>query len=560
LKLKVGMPSAVLLVALSSCTIVPQPLGNIAVEGIIRDDAGLIFSSQEALGGQLSLSDAMARALKYNLDNRVKLMEEAVAQKNFDLTKTDMLPMLAATAGYLNRDNEDASRSISVLTRRESLEPSTSQDKERVNADLRLSWNALDFGVSYLQAKQDADNFLIAGQSRKKVMLNLLQRVRSSYWRAVAMNSMTVELADISARVEKMLDNLLKVREEELRMPISVLVDIRTLVETSQQLDQIKASISLARKELASLINVPIHTELNLNAHESLPEIVSLSANLEELEEKALTRSADYVNQIYKVRVDQLETRKALARLLPGLEFSYGENYHSNSFLFNDQWGEVGVRLTGNLMQLFYMNKIKAQREASENLALTRRLALNMAVVANVHLSWQQYQNATQRLERAAFLNDIDQEISRLSKTAKSAESASGVEDIQNEFRALRSKMGRTLSYVESQDSFGYFLVSIGVDPIPEDYQMLNVAELSSLIAAGFEDAVESLTSIEAQNSRSLVSVRPFQSDSEAKNVENHVALESLAPVQSVSTPKEETKTEPTLNHTLAKLVQFQWD
>lgn len=479
-----------LVVVLSACTVSPQPLTDNEIVREIEADQQAIFTGQEPIAGPMSLNDAMARALKYNLENRVKLMEEAMAWKNFDLAKTDMLPTLAASGGYLDRSNEDASRSISVLTRRESLEPSTSQEQDRLNADIRLSWNVLDFGVSYLQAKQDADNILISQQTRKKVMLNLLQRVRLAYWRAVAMNSMRDELTIISTKTNAMLEKLQKVRAEQLRTPVAILMDIRGLVETSQRLDQIQHSINVSKKELASLINVPMANEIPLLRDDVLEPMALISDDLDAFERTALLHSADYVNQIYSVRIDQLETRKALARLLPGLEFSYGEYYNSNNFLWNSQWGEVGIRMTSNLSRLIYQDKIRAVREANKNVAQARRMAINMAVVSNVHLAWQQYHNALQSLDRAEFLNEIDQEISRLSSTAKTTASGSGIDAIQNEFRAFRSRMAGLMSYAETQASYGYFLVSLGIDPVPEDYQAYSLDELAKMLEQGFAGAL----------------------------------------------------------------------
>ena len=58
----------------------------------------------------------MARAVKYNLEARLKLMEEAMAQRQVDLASFDMLPRMALSAGYAGRSNVSASSSQSVET------------------------------------------------------------------------------------------------------------------------------------------------------------------------------------------------------------------------------------------------------------------------------------------------------------------------------------------------------------------------------------------------------------------------------------------------------------
>ena len=470
-----------------------KPISDEEIVDLIHRDKGAQYDNQAPLEDPLTLAQAMARAVKFNLEHRVKMMEEALSAENFELAKTDLLPVLAANAGYLDRSNEDASRSISVLTRQESLEPSTSQEPERTNADLALSWNLLDFGISSLQIQQDADNLIVTAKAREKVMLNLLQQVRRSYWKAVAMDQASAKLDDISLRANRMLDNLLIIRSENLRTPTAVLLDIRTLVETKNQINQIRHSMSLAKIELATLINVPITTDITLADQTGLSPLPRPSADFEKLEIVALTKSADYLTQTYEARSEQIETRKALRRLLPGLEFSYGGYHHSNSFLWNNQWGELGARLTSDITRLFYRSRIKEARLATEMLAVAKRRTTGMAVVATVHLSWQQYQNALQTLDNAVQLDEIDQEISNLTRTRQQNSSASGVKTIQDEFRAFQSSMGRLLSYAQAQGAYGTFLNSLGVNPIPAEHHTMSVGHLAEDINKRLAGSLSSL-------------------------------------------------------------------
>ena len=106
-------------------------------------DRVLLYASQEPLSGPVALEEAMARALKYNLDHRVALMEHALEERLSDSAGMDLLPELAGRAGLRTRDNTAASSSRSVRTGRQSLEPSTSTDRDSGTADLQLSLNVL---------------------------------------------------------------------------------------------------------------------------------------------------------------------------------------------------------------------------------------------------------------------------------------------------------------------------------------------------------------------------------------------------------------------------------
>ena len=238
-------------------------------------------------------------------------------------------------------------------------------------------------------------------------------------------------------------------------------------------------SVNVAQVELATLINVPPGKDLKLAFPEDLKEPPDIPDDIESLELMALANSPNYASQVYNVRIDQLETRKSLIRLLPGIEFSYGLNYDSNSFLVNNNWADVGIKLTYDLMRIFSIGRVKAYGKASEQLAIARRLALNMAVVAQVHLSWQQYRNIIRLLRHAKRLDAVDREISDLTRQAQISKAVSGIELIQNEVRSLRSKMEHLLAYTEAQESLGAFILSLGLNPIPRNYHAMSVQALT---------------------------------------------------------------------------------
>ena len=147
---------------LSSCSITPQPIDAQSRLNTMLSDQSEIYSHQEPITQPLTFYDALARALKYNFDHRLTMMEKVLQDSQLEVATLNMLPRLAVDAGYMGRQSELASSSQSVTTRKQSLEPSTSQDVNRGVADLAFTWNLLDFGTSYFQAKQQADRILIA--------------------------------------------------------------------------------------------------------------------------------------------------------------------------------------------------------------------------------------------------------------------------------------------------------------------------------------------------------------------------------------------------------------
>ena len=173
--------AAALLIA--ACTVRPEPISDWERAVRVDQDIQEMFQDQRSnrIAKPLTLYDAMARALKYNLNARLKMMQTALAAKQYNITSLDMLPQISAGAGYSARSNYEAVVSKSMQNGVTSPDAKAYSAKTHGFADARISWNVLDFGVSYYQAKQDANNILIAKEQRRKQVQALLQDVRAAY-------------------------------------------------------------------------------------------------------------------------------------------------------------------------------------------------------------------------------------------------------------------------------------------------------------------------------------------------------------------------------------------
>lgn len=64
---------------LTGCSMVPERLTVTEMKASAQHDQSSMFDHVDKLSGPLTLSDAMARAFKFNLDHKVKAMENALA-------------------------------------------------------------------------------------------------------------------------------------------------------------------------------------------------------------------------------------------------------------------------------------------------------------------------------------------------------------------------------------------------------------------------------------------------------------------------------------------------
>jgi outer membrane protein TolC len=425
----------------------------------------------------------MARAVKYNLEARLKVMEEALAERQVDLSRLDMLPRMALDAGYVGRNNVNASSSRSIRTGTESLEPSTSQDRDREVGDLTMVWNVLDFGVSYVSAKQQGDRRLIVKERRRKVLHTIIQDVRSAYWRAMAADRLLSRIDQQMARVDQARQNSLRMSEQRIGDPVQSLGYQRALIEATRQLEQQRRALSLAKTELAALINLPMDSQFELaSAGDGYP-VPTLATDMAVLEREALINRPELREQDYEARISASETRKAMLRMLPGLEFSVGGHYDSNSFLVNQAWAVFGVKVTWNLFNVLSGPAAIDTAKASEEVVTLRRQAMSIAILAQIHVANANFQEAVRQFATSEQMASLDQQIAEQLRNRRQAEGIGELELIQGELNLLQASLRRDLAYADLRNAYGQVFASVGIDPLPEELDSHQIDDIAQALA-----------------------------------------------------------------------------
>ncbi|PHH41798.1 TolC family protein [Pseudomonas putida] len=474
--------ASLLALAISGCAVTSEPIERSVSEQRARTDLQSMYKDQEPLRGPLTLHQAMARAVKYNLEGRLKIMEEALAKRQLDLASFDMLPRMALDAGYVGRNNVNASSSQSVRTGTQSLEPSTSQDRDRDVADLTMVWNVLDFGVSYISAKQQGDQRLIVQERRRKVINTIVQDVRSAYWRAMAAERLLKQIDSLMARVDTARRDSQSLSDQRIGDPVQALGYQRSLIEATRQLEEQRRALSLAKTELATLINLPLGTNLTLATDDGY-QIPELKVAMAKLEQEALTSRPELREQDYQSRISAAETRKAMLRLLPGLEFSAGGHYDSNSFLVEQGWADYGVKVTWNLFNVISAPAAIDVAKAGEEVAAARRQAMSIAVLAQLYVANANYQEALRQFKTNQQLSDIDGQIVGQLRNRHQAAGIGELELIQGELNNLQADLRRDLSYADLRNAYGQIFASAGLDPLPDQVQSTEVQSIATALA-----------------------------------------------------------------------------
>jgi outer membrane protein TolC len=467
---------------LSGCgTVKPQAhSANLIRERAVRDRVEM-YQGQEPVTAPITFAQAAARALKYNLDYRLKLMETALSSSLSEVARFDMLPRLVAGAGYESRNNDSGGRSIGIDDGVETLRPSTSQERDRGVANLSFSWNLLDFGVSYYRAQQKADGVLMAQERQRKVIQNVLQDVRNSYWRARGAQRLLDQVDDLLKRSLKGLNRAREAERRGLLPQAQVLAYQRALLDAVNLLTIRRQDLELSRAELMALMSLPPGTVFSL-AESPEPQLPAAPTDIEALETMALERRPEVMEEWYRRRVTENDIKAAKVLLWPNLSLDTGLQYDSNRFLYNHQWVDTGFKVSWNLFKLFQMPALeRAQRDQISTDEL-RRTALSMAVLTQVRVGAQRYALAQSELEFANESLHVDQRLLEYARAAARSQFDSELEVIRAEARALLSNYQRTASYANAQAAWGRLYNSVGLDVLPETIAGHDVDSLARAI------------------------------------------------------------------------------
>ena len=467
---------------LAGCSVTPKAITADEVRDRVKHDSVEMYRSQEPIAGPVTMEEAVARALKYNLDYRLKRMESALALGLTDYASKDMLPQIVANAGYRDRNNFSGGTSIGLLDGVESTNPTTSDERSRTLRGIEFSWNALDFGVSYYRARQQGDQFLIAEERRRKVVQNLLQDVRAAYWRALGAQRLAVQADEVLQKASLALTRSREAESQKIISPGVALAYQRALLDATTLLNQRRQDLEFSKRELAALMNVPPGVEFQVAEAQETP-LPMAPRDVLKLEEMALLQRPELREEYFRKRISADEARKQILSVLPGITLSYGRQYDSNRFLFNNSWSEGGLSLAWNLMRLVSIPAMKDMQAFQAKTDEARRMALSMAILTQTRVGVERYRMALEDFKLADQAAQVDQRLAAFTKASVSAKLDSELEAIRTQARAVLGAYQRANAYATAHIAFGRLYNSLGFDPIADDFEGHDLRQLTQRVA-----------------------------------------------------------------------------
>lgn len=472
----------------SGCAIQPEALTPEDLALFAADKRQRVTADQEPLSGPLTLQEAMARAIKYNLDKEVEVMQAMVAEQTLRVAHFSLLPAAVSDSGYADRNNYSGGSSVQIIGPTqlgpESLTSSTSSERNVRSADIKFSWHILDFGLSYIRARQAADEVLIAEETQRRVITRMLENVRTAYWRAVSATRLSDRLRSMEARVKRALEDSRSLEESGSASPLSALNYERELVEIQRELRKLAGDLSSAKAQLAALTNLDPGKpyEIVIPHNYVAPKDVGMTA--EGMISAALENRSELREVAYRKRINAHDADAAILKMLPGISFEASPAWNSNSFLYNSNWVAWGAQASWNLINVFSYPARRAEVESKDALLDTRALAVTMAVMTQVHVSRARLYHARRDFETAQRFYDVQQKILKHIRNSLDGGKISEQTAIREEMNTLVAMVKRDMAFAEVQSAAAGLLASMGF--VPGDHlqsSKMSISEIKSAIS-----------------------------------------------------------------------------
>lgn len=438
-----------------------------------KDHQTLIQQDQDTIKQQsfdnipetLSYKEAIQRALDKNLDASVAALEALIASDNVNIQSFNALPTLRASGTFTERSNEAASSSESVITRTQSLEPSTSTETARRLASLDFQWNLIDSVIAFMDGRIAKESERISLERLRKVRHNIERDVTVAFWKSYAFQSVEKELDHIDLKIASILGNIQKAQAERLMAIDESTRRFSQLASKKQSITQLEEEVRLSKIELKTLTSLPVEHDITLAGdpidYEKIhPEI--FDNNMDTLIKIALQERPEIRESLSDRNASIQAVKQEVLRSIPGLELLYSYNYDSNRFLLDNNWSDINASISQSVISILTLPKRYEAAKNRQALADAQRLALTAAIIAQTHIAKLRIDIAKESFQDAHMLYKNAQ-IKALSDTKKRFEgTVSGYDKAVSNAELVIQKMRKDLAYAELQRAYADLIGSLG--------------------------------------------------------------------------------------------------
>ncbi|WP_151194469.1 TolC family protein [Cysteiniphilum sp. JM-1] len=254
MKMKITFLAVCSVLLISGCSITPTVIDQKEQLNNTQTNLNNIWNKQQQIAHDINLPEAIARTLKYNLDNRVNQAQLMLENGNLTMAYLEMLPSLNVSTDYSFRNNEQIQnlvRNGQLVDGEQSFTP-----REVLNVSTGLQWNILDLGLSYTRAQQQANRIMIMQEQIRKTTQNLIQECISVYLKAWTAQQIYPKVKEFQEKATLALEKSKEVLKQKVNTNDTELDYQNVLIKSIRKANKLLIEIADAKSSLSRLMNV----------------------------------------------------------------------------------------------------------------------------------------------------------------------------------------------------------------------------------------------------------------------------------------------------------------
>ncbi len=298
-----------------------------------------------------------------------------------------------ASGSLYSRSNELSSSSVTNTGQVSDISNSTPNTVRSLRT--AISWNILDFGLSYVKAKQQADRYLIAQQEARKQLQQLSQDILTAYWEAYSAQTLTQQTREFQRQLDDARKKIALAVADQSIPRESLLRYQEAILEGQRRLIQLGYKYDKAMYDLKRLLSLPADEKTGAGAtaccHD--PNDRSQPAGFQKTDAVTLVSRPELWGQGYQKRIATLGVRTAILQALPGITLNKGWNYNSNKYLLNLNWLDQSVDLAWNLLNVASLPTAIHSAKDLELYEQIKLMALTLGILTETRYAFSHYQS-----------------------------------------------------------------------------------------------------------------------------------------------------------------------
>ncbi|MCJ7539351.1 MAG: TolC family protein [Desulfobacterales bacterium] len=320
--------------------------------------------------------------------------------------------------------------------------------------------------MSYYQQRQAFNRFRVSEQIRRRVIQNLKLDVTKTFWQ-MQVSRAAMQIADILIdRLQKREKILLNQIESRLVSEIDVLETTTALSEMKMKMSGFEQEFQKHKHKLITLMGLTKQLDFELAPVDFNFAIEKMDINLKALETEALRQRPELYEQDLKELITVDEARITVTKMAPSASVFYRFNYDADSHLFYNDWHDVGLRLSFDLLSIPYKNSRQREVIKTKELNKKSRLSIAAAILTQLNISVVDYEYTIQKYRQTKDIESKQEQL--MEGRRRHAKLGNGkIEDVlKSEGRHLFSQVRSLSTYADLMIAKQRILNTIGSEEI----------------------------------------------------------------------------------------------